>query len=237
MKNYISINGNKTELSDEQLINLGFSTATPADVSVIKELSELIQSGKAREKYNVNDIISVCGYELTIIGFDHDRDAKNPDKHTITVMAEALLPGRAYHSSGKCERGWVDSEIRLYLNNDYINKIPVELLKHIVYVKKETHNYKGDKVVTVDKLFIPSESELFGSAIFSDYEDGARYEAFDNSDNRVRFDENDDCAWYWTRSARGGVSTPFCFVFSLGHASLIIASTATGRVPLCFTIA
>lgn len=86
MKNYISINGNKTELTDEQVKQLGFSLP-----KTLAQISEIVKSGKAREHFKLHDILNLCGYELEIIGFDHDRPYDNASCHTLTLMAKTLL--------------------------------------------------------------------------------------------------------------------------------------------------
>ena len=233
MKNYICINGNTTELTDEQVRELGFPVDCP---SAFSELLEAIRSGKARERYYVSDTVTVGGIELEIIGFDHDKGVINPDEHTVTLMGKTLLPARRMHSSA-CERGWIDTELRKWLNSEFIKELPSELTENIVEVEKISNTDNVGSIATFDRLFIPSESEMFGSAIYSGEEEGARYEAFCNSESRVRVDEVGDTAWYWTRSLSGGHSTSFCGVYGDGLATRLIASYAAFRVPLCFTIA
>ncbi len=189
-----------------------------------------MKSGEARKHFNLHDTFNAGGYTLEIIGFDHEA------LNTITVMAKELLPARRMHS-GSCERGWIDTELRKWLNTDFIKKLPADLVSHIVEVEKITHNFKGDSYSTVDKLFIPSESELFGSAIWSDYEDGRRYEAFATCNDRIRLDEDGDGRAYWSRSFVGGNSTTCAHVYYHGDADINSASHTGIRAPLCFCFA
>ena len=159
--------------------------------------------------------MTLAGYELEIIGFDRDKAYDNPDLHTITLMAKTLLPAQRMHS-GACERGWIDTELRKHLNNTVLDSLPDELLSHILSVPKITHNYKGEAFETVDSLFIPSESELFGSAIYAECEDGKRYEAFATRKDRIRVDEDGDADWYWTRSADYN-QYPLCLQLKYWH--------------------
>ena len=244
MKNFISINGNTTELTDEQVRELGFSPDTLLK-QAIDELSAIVKSGNAREHYNLYDTVHIGDYELQIIGFDHDEDCnvdsldvmfRDESPHTITLMAKTLLPARCMHN-GACENGWIDTDLRKYLNTEFINTLPQELVSHICTIEKETHNYDGKLFKTKDRLFIPSESELFGSAIWSDYEDGPRYEAFATCADRIRLDEDGDGDWYWSRSARGGYSTYFAYVSYVGGAVYGYASDTSIRAPLCFCLA
>ena len=232
MKNYISISGKTTELTDDQVQELGFQVDRPDTIS---ELIEAVRSGNARERYKVRDTVTVGSIELEIIGFDHDKDMDDPNKPTITLMGKTLLPARRMHG-GACKGGWRDSELRSWLNAEYYNQLPEELAAHIRKTQKVTHTSNGDRTMTSDKLFIPSESEMFGSAIYCNYEEGPRYEAFATSEDRVRVDEDGYTDWYWTRSCACGISTSFCRVNNYGAAGYDYASYTTIRAPLCFLI-
>ena len=231
MKNYICINGNKTELTEEQLKELGFSLNP-----TLTAFMGILRSGKANEHYKVRDVIQVGDCEFKIIGFDHDKDVNNITAPTVTVMATRLLSCRRMHS-GSCERGWIDTELRKWLNSEVYNTLSPELTQYICSVKKITHNYKGDVYETVDKLFIPAESELFGTAIWSGYEDGGRYEVFATRKDRILVDKSGNADWYWTRSFVGGLPSSAANVHSHGSALCLSASLTGVRAPLCFTLA
>ena len=203
----------------------------------LEKLVEAVKNGTAQELYKVHDTIAAGGYDFEIIGFNHDKDFEDPTAYTVTLMAKQLGPERRMHND-YCERGWCDTELRKWLNEEFISTLPGGILRHICAVQKDTHSPGGELISTLDRLFVPSESELFGSAIWADYEDGQRYEAFSTSEKRMRVDEDGDPCWYWTRSltARGGFSTGAAIVRCNGYASCRSTSHATGRVPVCFTI-
>ncbi len=234
MENYLSINGNKTELTKAQLRELGFACPKSADEYTIAEVSEIVKAGKARDSFALHDIISAAGYELEIIGFDRDCDAEDYAWPTITVMAKALLIERRMHS-GACERGWVDTELREWLNSEYFNEMPDELKQFIRTIQKTTHTSDGEPIITEDKLFLPSESEMFGSAVWSNFEDGERYEVFATSADRRRRNDSGEYDWYWTRSLAGSASN-FCYVNYYGIPRYSSAAGTAIRVHLCFCI-
>ena len=233
MNNYICINGNKTALTAEQMKQLGITPSDP----LIADLLATIRSGKAREHFKIHDTIILCGIEVEIIGFDHDKGANNngAPMYTMTLMGKTLLHERRMHP-GACERGWIDTDLRKWLNEEYFHTLPEELQKAIHPAIKLTHNFKGDKYETTDRLFLPSESEMFGSAIWSNYEDGARYEAFATRHNRIRMDEDGEECGYWMRSFDGGFSTNACRVGGNGFATNWGTSNAAPS-PLCFLLA
>jgi hypothetical protein len=199
---------------------------------------ELVRSGNVREEHKVRSLIQLAREKFRIIGFDHEEIIENGvsvSKPSVTLVGTQLLRQARMHD-GRCERGWIDTELRSWLNSYVLAELPAELSEHIAVVRKRTHNFEGKKFRTDDKLFIPSESELFGSAIYAEKEDGKRYEAFSTRKHRIMRDANNEQCWYWSRSAHGGNSTHFCTVGSNGHAGNGSAGTAS-RVPLCFTIA
>ena len=206
MLNFISIRGKQIELTDEQVNDLGFTV--PDDSKII---DDIIKDGKLK------DIIELAGREFKIIGISHDENADDPRKETITLMGTALLPSRKMHD-GNCKDGWSGTTLRKYLNEEIIKELPDDLVKRICPVRKISHNSKGKKVTTTDKLYALSESELFGSAIYSDNEEGSRYPAFNTSTDRLLKDEDGDYYYYWTRSLWGGASALFCSVNSHGAA-------------------
>ena len=102
-------------------------------------------------------------------------------------------------------------------------------------VLKEYVTYDGSVKVMYRKLWVFSESEMFGSAIYSPAEDGKRYEAFATRKDRVAYDENGSACWTWLRSAYFGDSCSFCVVDTSGCASYSYALDSYG-VALGFCI-
>lgn len=209
----IIINGQQSEISVEQI-------------------SAIVESGNAREHFKIRDVIEAFGRKLEVIGFDHDEDDETEGRHTMTVFEKETDVQRRMHGK-ECKRGWIDTELRQWLGEQF-ETLPDELQKAIRPVRKLTHNGQGEAFITVDKLFLPSESELFGSAIWSDFMDEERYEAFACCNDRVRHDKDGDRCWYWTRSSLGGNSTYFALVGSYGYPTYAGAAGTYLSAPLCF---
>ena len=236
MKNYICINGNMTELTDAQVAELGFEAPDGRIAKLVADLSEKLQGGYARNHFSIGDTITFGDLAMEIIGINHDKDAEHRDCNTITLMSRKLLEPRRWHD-GACPGGWADSEIREWLNGEFINTLPPELIPHICTVGKLTHTSDGEAIKTLDRLFIPSESELFGSAIWAAAEDGERYEAFKTSADRMCYDADGDPSWYWTRSPGGGSSAGVALVGGDGAASYANATDSAIRVAFGFAFA
>ena len=233
MEGYICINGNKTLLTPEQIKELGFCEK-PVPVQGLALVRDSLRDGTFLERFKLRDVIEDFGYHFEIIGYCHDRAEEDKERPTVTVMTKELLPAHRMHS-GACPNGWVDTELRHWLNHDVLESLPGALRELIQPTVRESVDCKGRKHTSTDMLFLPTESELFGSAIYSPAECGVRYPVFSTSESRVRVDEDGDTEWYWTSSACSGNATTFVFVNSNGCTGDPAASGAT-RAPICFQI-
>lgn len=94
---------------------------------------------------------------------------------------------------------------------------------------------------STDKLWIPSEVEVYGAPCWGDSGYGAggfvQYPYFANNMNRVkrRCSSNDRYYW-WLLSAHSGNSTYFAYVGTNGSALYNSATRATVAAPVCFRI-
>ena len=83
-ENYICINGNKTELTAEQIEQMQQLGITPVE-SEIARMSRISKAGEAEVHYNVHDTIVVDGITFEIVGIGHDIDALTGRYNTITL--------------------------------------------------------------------------------------------------------------------------------------------------------
>lgn len=233
MEGYICINGNKTLLTPEQIKELGFCEK-PVSVQGLALVRDSLRNGIFLKRFKLRDVIEDFGYHFEIIGCCHDRAEEDEERLTVTVMSKELLPAHRMHS-GACPNGWVDTELRHWLNHDIFESLPDALRELIQPTIRESVDCKGRKHTSTDMLFLPTESELFGSAIFSSAECGVRYPVFSTSKSRVRVDEDGGTRWYWTSSAYSGIATCFVLVSGSGCTGSYDASNAL-HVPICFQI-
>ena len=223
MDNYICINGKRLELTQEQL-------ATP--VLTLAQLSEWARQGVAAEHVKIHDRLTADGLNLEIVGIGHDED-EGGNGNTVTLRTVETVANRRMND-GSCPGGYKGTELRKWLNGEYINELD-EIKRYIRSVKKLCRTSDNTPYEVTDKLWLFSESELFGSAIYSPGEEGARYEAFATSKDRVCTDEDDDTVWYWERSPYSSNSTYFCGVGASGTANGANASYTIG-VALGFCV-
>jgi hypothetical protein len=229
-ENYRCINGKKTELTDEQMRQLGI---TPVE-SEIARMSRISKAGEAKDYYKVHDTIVIGGIKFEIVGIGHDIDALTGRNNTITLrQVNHLKKSRLNH--GPCPDGYAASELDQSLIESPQSWIPDSILPYVREVSKAYVTCDGSIKVMYRKLWVFSESEMFGSAIYSPAEDGKRYEAFATRKDRVAYDKNGSACRVWLRSASVDSSISFCMVNASGSASIDIAYASRG-VALGFCI-
>ena len=220
----------KISIEEEQTRQLGI---TPVE-SEIAKMSRISKAGEAKDFYNVHDTITIDGIEFEIVGIGHDIDALTGRNNTITLrQVDHLKKSRI--NPGPCLDGYAASELDQSLIESPQSWIPDSILPYVREVSKAYVTCDGSIKVMYRKLWVFSESEMFGSAIYSPAEDGKRYEAFATRKDRVAYDKNGSACRVWLRSASVDSSISFCMVNASGSASIDIAYASLG-VALGFCI-
>ena len=229
-ENYLCINGKKTELTDEQMRQLGI---TPVE-SEIAKMSRISKAGEAADYYNVHDTIVVDGITFEIVGIGHDIDASTGRNNTVTLrQVDHIKKSRI--NPGPCPDGFVASELDNSLMKSPQSWIPESILPYVRTVSKEYVTCDGSVKVMYRKLWVFSESETFGSAIYAPAEDGKRYEAFATSKDRIVNGKDGSACAFWLRSAYVGNPFAFCVVGMSGSAYPDFANASRG-VALGFCV-
>ena len=220
----------KISIEEEQTRQLDI---TPIE-SEIAKMSCISKAGKAKDYYNVHDTIVVDGITFEIVGIGHDIDALTGRNNTITLrQVNHLKKSRLNH--GPCPDGYAASELDQSLIESPQSWILDSILPYVREVSKAYVTCDGSIKVMYRKLWVFSESEMFGRAIYSPAEDGKRYEAFATRKDRVAYDKNGSACRVWLRSASVDSSISFCMVNASGSASIDIAYASRG-VALGFCI-
>lgn len=230
-ENYLCINGKKTELTDEQIRQLGITPVEPVE-SEIAKMSRISKAGEAKDHYKVHDTIIVDGITFEIVGIGHDIDASTGRNNTVTLrQVDHIKKSRI--NPGSCPDGFAASELDKSLMELPQSWIPESILPYVRNVVKQYVTYDGSIKVIYRKLWVFSESEMFGSAIYSPAEDGKRYKAFATSNYRITFGERGS-ACLWLRSAAVD-SDAFCMIDAFGGADYNPANHSYG-VALGFCV-
>ena len=213
-ENYLCINGKKTELTDEQMQQLGIA---PVE-SEIARMSRISKAGEAKYYYKIHDTIVVDGITFEIVGIGHDIDALTGRNNTITLRQVDYIK-KSCINLRSCPDGFAASDLDKSLIKSPQSWIPESILPYVREVPKAYATYDGHIKVVYRKLWVFSESEMFGSAIYSPAEDGRRYQAFATSKDRIVKDEDGSVCEAWLRSSLvNNVLGGFCVVSMAGRA-------------------
>jgi hypothetical protein len=234
MNNYLCINSRKTELTEQQLRELGIAQADEyIPENEIAQMSRIALSGKAEEYYKVHDIITVGGTVFEIIGIGHDTDTITNKKNTITLRS-TFTDVRAAMHKGSCSGGYKDASLNARLNIPE-EWLPAEALPFLRTVTKKCSNSDGEDYEMPCRLFLFSEAEVFGSAIYSPTEEGERYKGFATAKDRYVYDADGNRTGWWLRSPNSSNGNNFCAVNNSGAANNINASYSYGvAFGFCF---
>ena len=201
------------------------------DVFPISEFDEIINKNFKYKRIMLKDGSVVT---LDIIGKNHDVD-ENGNKTDLTLCFHDIPVNHLMDKKITKKSGWRDSGLRKWLNEKFLNLLPDWLQKEIVPVVKKTF-VDGKIVETVDKIFIPSEIEVFGETKYSEKGEGKQYEFFKDWHNRIKgLGKDKHSKSYWLRSPISGYYSIFCTIGSNGVYSYGNAGYAYGVVP-CFSI-
>ena len=177
--------------------------------------------------------------QLVIADFNHDNLATAINGHSkaaVTLTQVHCLNTKGYmNSSDTNSGGWTSCARRTWCNNVYFSALPSALQTIVKAVNKLTS--AGSQSTTInttnDKVFLPSEIEIFGSTTYSVSGEGTQYSYYKTSSNRIK-QVNGSNSYWWERSPHSGSSTSFCRVYSDGSASYNYAGDTYGLAPcLC----
>lgn len=122
------------------------------------------------------------------------------------------------------------------LLNNYSASLSSEITNTTYKVAKNGNN--STILDLTDKLFLPAEKEIFGSATYSRTEEAsaltwfALYQANNTDAFRIKYRSGGAQIW-WERSPRSGVTDLVCYVGRYGSADISFANLTVGVAP-CF---
>lgn len=132
--------------------------------------------------------------------------------------------------------GWAATDIRKWLNSVLLALLPDDL-QDIIVPTKIVQIIDGERVVTEDKLFLFSKTQMFGKCDETENEpEDTQIDIFKKEKDRVKEHADDGSYPYSLRSSRGSSSGNFCSVNSNGSAGYSSASNCYGVAPgFCIT--
>lgn len=190
-------------------------------------LSLTSQQGRLGEILQEGDIIPI-----TLKNGEQHEIVATQDKHGKWhfIFRDCLADTAQMNDTWTNKGGWAACKMRGYLNDEVFRLLPDEL-QTVIVPTKIVQIVDGKRVETEDKLWLPSESQIFGKTIWAGEEpEDTQLAWYKNTQNRVKTRGN-DVVWYWERSAIAGGSCAFCGVGSGGGAYGNGASATFGVSP------
>ena len=184
-----------------------------------------------------NMTINGTGYQIDIIGKNHDNYADGSGKAPLTFqLHDCYADTKAMNSTHTTSGGWKNSAMRTTHLPAILALMPTEVKNGIREVsKKVSVGGASSTIETVsDKLFLLSEVEIFGSTSYSAAGEGTQYDYYKAGNSKVKKLNGSADSW-WERSPTAGGSTNFCAVNNIGYASDIFAGKDKGvAFGFCF---
>lgn len=158
--------------------------------------------------------------------------AVNPyETNTVVLVFKNAIGDHCMNAVATNDGGWRDSEMRRWLNEEFIELLPDELRTAI---KPRLISQRQDERIleSEDKLWIPSEVEIFGESVYSrSDEDDTQFELFKDIKNRMKTYADGSPASWWERSPYYNYSSTFCYVNTSGSAYYFSAYYSYGVAP------
>lgn len=192
-----------------------------------EELAQKIKNNTSGLK--VGDIIT----EKTLDGEEMDLVVVDMGPCWARFESKDCLPVEvAYNDNNRNAGGFADSDVKRYLNEVVFNNLPEELRNVIAEVERKQENGKS----SLCRLFLPTESEMFGDCCYSEDDTYSQIEYHKDRRNRIKCNRKGGSPdWYWLASVRSGNSTRCVYVSGSGHSDNWGASSEL-CVPVCFVI-
>lgn len=192
-----------------------------------EELAQKIKDNTSGLK--AGDIIT----EKTLDGEEMDLVVVDMGPGWARFESKDCLPVEvAYNQNNRNAGGFAGSDVKHYLNKEVFNSLPEELRNVIAEVERKQENGKS----SLCRLFLPTESELFGDCCYSEDDTYSQIEYYKDRRNRIKCNRKGGSPdWYWTASVRSGYSTRCVGVGIIGGSGGRHACSEL-YVPVCFVI-
>jgi len=195
---------------------IAFADATAAQIKAVCD------SGKAGDFWNVGDRHVVTMQDGTtlafkIADFNHDVDPSGNKLAMSLIAADCLSVAKQFNTGNTNAGGWKSSYMRQTIIPSVLANFPQEWQNIIATTLKKTSagSQSSGIVQTEDKLWLPSEIEVFGARSYSFDGEGVQYPLFPDAASRVRTVAGTAQYW-WERSPYNANATSFCTVSPAG---------------------
>lgn len=151
------------------------------------------------------------------------------DPNTVAFVFKDCVCDYHMNDNATNDGGWRDSKMREWLSTELFELLPDEL-QNAIKPRTIRQKQNGDIISSVDWIWLPSHTEVFGEEIESDVDD-VQFEWFKNYRSRVKLDTEGKSAPWWERSPDYNNYTAFCTVYANGFAYNSYAHSSSGVAP------
>lgn len=132
--------------------------------------------GNARKDIEFNGI----PLHVQLVGINHDELADGSGYAGLTFMFSEVTTSKPMNDEPYTDGGWKASDMRAYLNSNFMDMLPADLAELIVPVTKYTNNTGGTKdpsavTPTEEKVWLFSYCELTGERARLTFSEGYRF--------------------------------------------------------------
>ena len=215
--NYCDFFGNKPHCHNCKIFN-NSRTYVPSEISLtLEEIIDHINNNETVEAFNIGDykyITLYTGEIVKLIVLDFNKDTLASDGTSTAKVTFGILKTDGLfkmNDENTNEGGWASSMMRARMER-FFTILPAILKENIKPIIKNTADggMNATLIPSTDKLFLFSESELYGRNVFSKIGEGEQYEYFLKEENRVLATNNR----FWLRSPCIGSAHNFCNTFN-----------------------
>lgn len=119
-------------------------------------------------------------HHVQLVGINHDELADGSGYAGLTFMFTEIVSTKPMSDKAYADGGWEASDMRAYLNSNFIEKLPADLAELIVPVTKYTNNTGGTEdpaavTPTEERVWLFSYCELAGERARLTFNEGYRF--------------------------------------------------------------
>ena len=175
-------------------------------------------------------------YQVDIIGKNHDTYTAGGTAPLTFQLHDCYGGTKNMNSSDTNDGGWTVCAMRQTFLPAILSQMPTEVQSGIREVNKLTSagNQSATIDTTADKLFLLSEVEIIGGAIYSKSGEGTQYDYYKAGNSKVKKLYGAAGNW-WERSPDGRDSKSFCLIGDTGYYNYYRAGGPAGvAFGFCF---
>lgn len=166
-------------------------------------------------------LINGTWYQIDIIGKYHDLYSDGTGKAPLTLQFHDCYEMKyPIDSSETVHARWINSQMRSTHLPSILPLMPAEVqlgIRRVIKLAETADDITFERIA--DRIFLPSEEEIYGKNVYSVSEDGIQYDYYKNGGNKSKKLAGANTEW-WTRSMYGTNSKIFVTVQGNGASGL-----------------